>query len=142
MPCDSKAAAPATGIPINTCIDRIAARLVGGAQKRIGRAADPQALRRRGEHHRLRFGKPGCQRLFQIDVLAGLDDLQAHRRMGRWHSQVHHDLDFRIGEQSVDRHRLHASIRSLRVWPLRHGYRRQTSPAPAAIVPRHPDRRR
>ena len=83
MPCDSMDAAPATGIADKTFIDRIAAGLVRCAQKRIGRAADPQALRGRGLHHRLRLREAGCQRFFQIDMLAGFDDLQAHRRMRR-----------------------------------------------------------
>ena len=52
-------------------------------------------------------------------MLAGFDGLQAHRRMGRWHSQVHHDLDFRIGEQSIHRHSLHRVLRSLRLGRFR-----------------------
>ena len=110
MPCDSTVAAPATGIPIRRRIDRVAAGLMGAAEKRVRCTADPQSFRGRGEHHRLRLGEPGRQRLLQIDVLACLDDLQAHRRMGGRNGQVHHDLDVGIGEQCVDRHRLHGDV--------------------------------
>ena len=90
-----------------TRIDRVAAGLMGAAEKSVGRTADTQPFCSRGEHHRLRLGEPGCQRLLQIDVLACLDDLQVHRRMGGRNGQVHHDLDGGVSEQCVDRHRIH-----------------------------------
>ena len=89
-----------------TRIDRIAAGLMGAAEKSVGRTADTQSFCSRGEHHRLRIGEPGRQRLLQIDVLACLDDLQVHRRMGGRHGQVHDDLDVRISEQCIDGHRI------------------------------------
>jgi hypothetical protein len=72
-----------------------------------------QSLCGSSEHHRLRIGEPGCQRLLQIDVLACLDDLQVHRRMGGGNGEVHHDLNGGVSEQCVDGRRIHGVLSSL-----------------------------
>ena len=89
-------------------VDCIATGLVRGAEERIRRTADPEAFRGGRLHHRLRRGKARGERLFQIDVLARLDDLQRHRCMRGRDSEVHHDLDIGIGEQRIDCNCVHA----------------------------------
>ena len=86
-------------------IDRPPAGLMRGTEEGIGRAADAYAFAGGGEHQRLALGEACGQRLLGIDVLAGGDDLPAHRAVRQRHGQIDDDLDVRIGEQRLDRNR-------------------------------------
>ena len=84
-------------------IDGAARGLVGAAEKGVGRAAEPQALGRRGFDQAARLGDGDAERLFRVDVLAGGDRLEADFNMRVRNREVQDDLDRRIGKQRVDR---------------------------------------
>ena len=91
-------------------VDQGADGLVAGAQERVGRAADAQpALACGGQH----FGA-GCRidgkGLLAVDVLAGLQRRQVHRRVCGRHCQVEDRLDVVAREQVVDLHHLQPEL--------------------------------
>jgi hypothetical protein len=85
-------------------IDCRATRLVPRAKEGVGGTADAQPVRGPRLHHLFRFGEPGRQRLFQINVLAGIQHAQADRRVCLRDRQVDDDFDLRIGKQCLDWH--------------------------------------
>ena len=74
-------------------------RKVSGAQP----TRRPSLLGRVEE--RARLGGRGAERLFRVDVLAGCESLQAHLHVGGRDGEIDDDLDRRVREQLVDRHR-------------------------------------
>ena len=84
-------------------VDQGARGLMRAAEERVGRRAEPHALRlgRRDEFARL--GDRDAERLLRIDMLARRDRLQADFDMGDWNGEVENDLDLRIGERRRDR---------------------------------------
>ena len=77
-------------------VDALARGLVGAAKKRVGRAADAQALGFGGVDKLPRLGDGDAERLLRMDVLAGGDRLEADLDMRLRDGEVENDLDRRI----------------------------------------------
>ena len=87
-------------------VDELAAGLMRAAKERVRRAADAQALAPCASlQERTRLGGREAERLFRVDVLAGREGLQPDLHMGGRDRQIDDDLDRRIREQRIDRHR-------------------------------------
>ncbi len=76
--------------------------LVRAAEERVGRAADAQPLRLGQRLQRQPVLERQDQRLFGIDVLAGLERGLADREMRVGDRQVDDEVDFRVREQLLD----------------------------------------
>src|SRR5687768_4334184 len=79
-------------------IDQLAAGLVRTAEKCVRRGTDPQLLLRCTIDQLLAVLEGDAERLFRIDMLAGVECLQPDRDMGLRNGEVEDDLDPRIGE--------------------------------------------
>src|SRR5262249_48341638 len=88
--------------------DELAAGLMRAAEKGVRGAADAQTASGRLVEQLTRLPGLDSQRLLGMDVLAGLDPLEAHLNMGPRNGQVHHDFDGRIPKQRGNRHRFHS----------------------------------
>ena len=80
--------------------------LVRAAQERVGRAADLQAFGSGQIAQGSALFQRQHQRLFGIGVLARLQYPLGDRKMGVRDRQVDDDVDFRVGQQVIDRLRL------------------------------------
>ena len=106
-------------------VDRTARGLMGAAEERVGRAAEPQALwppRRRSG--RRASASADAERLLRMDVLAGGERLQADLDMRLRDREIEDDLDGRIGEHRIDRSAREGRIRP-RALPPRRDWRRR-----------------
>ena len=84
-------------------IDALARSLMRAAEKRVGRAAEPQGFGGGGVHQTARFGHVDAERLFRMNMLSGGEGLEADLHMGSRHGEIEHDLDGGVGEQFLDR---------------------------------------
>ena len=105
-----KKALPATGVPIAP--SSISLRAVWWPPPRKVSGAQPtrRFFCRREVHHLARLGDVDAERLFRMDVLAGIEHGQADVGVGQRHGQVDHDLDVVALQQLIDAHRRHAEL--------------------------------
>ena len=89
-------------------IDQGAGLLMRAAQKGIGRTAYAQTARCRQIAQRQPVFQAQRQRLFGIDVLVRLQDRLRHGEMRSRNGQVDHHVQRLVGQQILDRLRLHA----------------------------------
>jgi hypothetical protein len=86
---------------------------VAAAEEGVRRAADTQAFGLGQVHDLARLGHAHAQRLLGMDMLAGVENRQAHVGVRQRHGQVDHDLDVVALQQLVDPHCRHAERRGL-----------------------------
>ena len=105
-----KKALPATGVPIAP--SSISLRAVWWPPPRNVSGAQPtrRFLLRREVHHLARLGDVDAERLFRMDVLAGIEHGQADVGVGQRHREVDHDLDVVALQQLIDAHRRNAEL--------------------------------
>ena len=76
------------------------------AEEGVRRGADAQLLLAARSISFRAILERDAERLFRIDMLAGIQRLQANRDVRLGHRQVQDDLDAGIGEERIDAHRL------------------------------------
>jgi hypothetical protein len=86
-------------------VDQLARGLVAAAEKGVRRAADPQVLLRSDVQHLSRLRDVDAERLFGMDMLAGVEHCEADVSVSQRHREVDHDLDVVALEELVDPHR-------------------------------------
>ena len=85
-------------------VDQLARGLVAAAEERVRRAADPQIFLGGEIHHLARLDHVDAERLFRMDMLAGVQHREADIGMGQRHRQVDDDFDVVAFQHLVDPH--------------------------------------
>ena len=83
-------------------VDRAARSLMGAAEKRVRRRAEPEPFGGRRFNQSARLGDRDAERLFRVDVLASGDRLEADVDMRLRRREIEDDFDRRIREQRID----------------------------------------
>ena len=84
-------------------VDALSRGLVRAAEKRVGRAAEPQGFASGRLNEAARLGDIDAERLFRMNMLAGGEGPQADLDMRGRHGEVEDDLDGGVGQQGLDR---------------------------------------